>query len=106
MPHYAHAVIEHGSIKYQRGDLVPDDLPGLDELVEYGSVSSEPYVRTITVDAQGRPIGDAHVEAFAGDFTTEQIADPDVDTPSLGRPGDVAQLEHAAANADAGEASA
>ena len=50
-------------------------------------------------------IGDAHVEAFAGDFTGEDIDDPDTDTPSLGRPGDPEQVEHAA-NHDAGEGDA
>lgn len=102
---YAHSVIEHGSVKYQPGDRVPDDLPGLDELANYGSVSTEPFTRQVTVDAQGRVIGDAHVEAFAGDFTGEDIDDPDTDTPSLGRPGDPEQVEHAA-NHDAGEGDA
>ena len=105
MPHYAHTVIEHGSVKYQPGDVVPDDLPGLDELADAGSVSTEQFTRQVTVDAQGRVIGDAHVETFAGDFTTEDILDPTVNTPSLGIPGDPAQVEHAA-NHDAGSADA
>lgn len=49
---YAHALIEvprdaddpsKGSVKYQRGDYVPDDLPGVDELREAGSVQDEEY---------------------------------------------------------------
>lgn len=49
---YAHAVIEvprdaddpsAGVVVYQRGDVVPDDLDGMDELVEYGSVKDEEY---------------------------------------------------------------
>lgn len=49
---YAHAVIEvprnpedpsEGVIIYKRGDSVPSDLRGFDELSEYGSVSDEPY---------------------------------------------------------------
>lgn len=39
----AHAVIEVEDRKYQRGDDVPEDLPGYDELVEGGAVSDEPY---------------------------------------------------------------
>lgn len=105
MPHYAHTVIEHGSVKYQPGDVVPADLPGLDELADAGSVSTEQFTRQVTVDAQGRVIGDAHVECFAGDFTTEDIADPEIDTPSLGRPGDAEQFQHAQQH-DAGEATA
>ncbi len=105
MPHYAHIVIEHGSTKYQPGDVVPDDLPGLDDLAEHGSVSTEQFTRQVTVDAQGRVIGDAHVETFAGDFTTDDIADPDTVTPSLGRPGDPEQVAHAAQH-DSAEASA
>ena len=105
MPHYAHTLIEHGSTKYQPGDVVPDDLPGLDELAAHGSVSTEQFTRTVQVDALGRVIGDAHVECFAGDFTTDDIADPSVDTPSLGRPGDAEQFEHAARH-DSAEVSA
>lgn len=105
MPHYAHTVVEHGSVKYQPGQVVPDDLPGIDELLEHGSVSTEQFTRTVTVDAAGRVVGDAHVEAFAGDFTGDDIDDPDTDTPSLGRPGDTEQVAHAAQH-DSGEADA
>ena len=105
MPHYAHTVVEHGSTRYQPGDVVPDDLPGIDELAAAGSVSTEQFTRTVQVDAQNRIIGDAHVEAFAGDFTGEEIDDPDTPTPSLGRPGDHEQVAHAAQH-DAGEADA
>ena len=42
---YAHARIEHPTSGefYERGDVVPDDLPGLDEIVEAGSAREEPY---------------------------------------------------------------
>lgn len=40
---YAHAVIEDGDTKYQRGDTVPDSLGGLDELRANGAVSDQPY---------------------------------------------------------------
>lgn len=49
---YAHAVIEvprdvedpsAGVVVYQRGDSVPDDLPGMDDLREAGSVSDDEY---------------------------------------------------------------
>lgn len=105
MPHYAHTLIEHAGVKYQPGQIVPDDLSGLTDLADAGAVSTEQFTRQVTVDAQGRVIGDAHVECFAGDFTTDEIADPDVDTPSLGRPGDAEQFQHAQQH-DAGEATA
>jgi len=49
---YAHAVIEvpvdaddpgKGVTRYNRGDTVPDDLPGIEELVEAGSVRDDEY---------------------------------------------------------------
>lgn len=49
---YAHALIEvpvdpedatKGVVKYGRGDEVPADLPGYDELVEGGSIRDEVY---------------------------------------------------------------
>jgi hypothetical protein len=49
---YAHAVIEvprdandpsQGSVTYKRGDTVPDDLSGIEELREAGSVRDEEY---------------------------------------------------------------
>lgn len=44
---YAHAVIEvprdDDVVVYNRGDEVPDDLPGMDELREFGSIQDEPY---------------------------------------------------------------
>jgi hypothetical protein len=49
---YAHAVIEvpvdaddpgKGVVRYERGADVPDDLPGIEELVEAGSVRDEEY---------------------------------------------------------------
>lgn len=45
---YAHAVVEdpRDGAKYERGDVVPDDLPGIDELTEHGSVSSDPYAES------------------------------------------------------------
>lgn len=104
MPYYAHEVVEVGNKRYDLGDVIPEDLPGLDEILEHGTaVHPEPYTRQVTVDAQGRVQGEAHVEAFAGDFTSEQIADPEVDTPSLGSPGDPAQVEHAATHSAAND---
>lgn len=49
---YAHAVLEipndpedstQGVTKYQRGEIVPSDLPGSDELLESGAISEEEY---------------------------------------------------------------
>jgi len=39
----AHALIEADGVRYDRGQDVPDDLPGIEELREYGSVSDEAY---------------------------------------------------------------
>ena len=97
MPHYAHVRVEHGSTLYPPGAVVPDDLPGLDDLIAYGSVSTEPFTRKVVVDAQNRVIdpNSARVEAFAGDFTADDIDDPDTDTPSLGPPDSDEQIQHA-----------
>ena len=49
---YAHALIEvpvdpedasKGVTRYKRGVKVPNDLPGMDDLIEGGSVSEEQY---------------------------------------------------------------
>jgi hypothetical protein len=50
---YAHAVIEDPDTgkRYQRGDEVPDDLPGIDRLKKAGSVSSKKHERVSAVDA-------------------------------------------------------
>lgn len=49
---YAHAVIEYpvdpddlskGTVRHNLGDEVPEDVPGYDELVEFGSISDEEY---------------------------------------------------------------
>jgi hypothetical protein len=42
---YAHAVIvdPRTDFRYERGDEVPDDLPGLEALLDFGSVKNEPY---------------------------------------------------------------
>jgi hypothetical protein len=50
MSFYAHAVIEVDGTKYQRGDAVPDDVAGFDELVDAGAVSDEEY------DASAEPV--------------------------------------------------
>ncbi len=39
----AHALIEADGVRYARGQDVPDDLPGIEELREYGAVSDEAY---------------------------------------------------------------
>jgi hypothetical protein len=43
MPEYAHALIETENGRIERGEEVPQDLPGIEELRESGAVSSEPY---------------------------------------------------------------
>ncbi len=42
---YAHSVIEdpRDGTRYQRGDVVPDDIPGLNDLVDCGFVKETEY---------------------------------------------------------------
>lgn len=61
---YAHALIEHEGTRYQRGDEVPDDLPGIDELREAGSVRDEEYVAPEPenhMPLSATPVGDGEV---------------------------------------------
>jgi hypothetical protein len=108
MAHYAHTLLEHNDRRYQPGDVVPDDLPGLEALVAAGSVSTEPFTRQVTVDGAGRVLGDGpQVARFNGDFTPEQIIDTEVDTPLLGIHRNATELREQEPDAyDAGEASA
>jgi hypothetical protein len=55
---FAHAVIEvpvdpedatRGVTRYERGDVVPDDVPGAAELSEAGSLSDESYDPSVEV---------------------------------------------------------
>lgn len=48
---YAHAVIEGPDGRYERGDKVPADIPGREELEDAGSLSSEPYVEDDGADS-------------------------------------------------------
>lgn len=46
---YANTLIEVGDKKYNRGDLLPDDVDGIEELVEWGSaVETRPEPQDIT----------------------------------------------------------
>lgn len=58
MPHYAHVHLEDPRTdrKYQPGDLVPDDLPGLSELVEHGSAGTSRPERRVVALADGTVI--------------------------------------------------
>lgn len=67
MPHYAHVHLEDPRTdrKYAPGDLVPDDLPGLAELVEYGSAGTSLPERRVVALADGtviREIDSAGIE--------------------------------------------
>ena len=55
---YAHAVIEvpvdpedvtQGVTRYERGDEVPVDIPGAEELIEFGSLSDDAYDPSVEV---------------------------------------------------------
>lgn len=93
MPHYAHVHLEDPRTdrKYLPGDQIPDDLPGLAELVEHGSAGTSLPERRVVALADGTVIREIdgagienrtkHVKVFDGDFTPEEIKDPAVDTP-------------------------
>lgn len=92
---YAHVHLEDPRTdrKYLPGDAVPDDLPGIAELIDAGSVGvHEPERRVVTnsanvvvreIDSAGIENRTKHVKRFDGDFTPEQIADPSVETPLI-----------------------
>jgi hypothetical protein len=70
---FAHATIidpREGRHRYEPGDQVPDDLPGLDELVEAGSVSDEEYVPPVEETAAVNLVSVAEI-----DENTVQIGD-------------------------------
>ena len=41
MPFYAHAILEVADSRYPVGAALPDDLPGLDQLVEQGAAGPD-----------------------------------------------------------------
>lgn len=49
MSYYAHAEFETEGQRYRRGDSVPADLEGLDELLEGGAVSEDEYDPAVDV---------------------------------------------------------
>lgn len=84
---YAHARIvdpRDGQV-YERGaDNVPDDLPGIEELKEYGSVSDEPFtdpdpygITAATIssyDADAQRLVEARDAYERGDIDAEEFA--------------------------------
>ena len=83
---FAQVHLEVGAVKYPPGATVPEDLPGLGSLIEHEAVGPSKPTQHVVIDTDGRVVGGdgPSVERFDGDFTHEQIADPKVDTPSLG----------------------
>lgn len=83
---YAQTLIEDGDSRYKRGDVVPDSLPGLDDLIAEGTVGPDKPTDTVTIDTDGNIVGDdqPHIARYDGKFTSKQIADPKVETPLLG----------------------
>lgn len=49
MAYFAHAVIELDDRTYQRGEKVPEDLPGFEELLDGGAVSKDEYDASVDV---------------------------------------------------------
>lgn len=96
MPLYAHAHLEdpRSGVVYKPGDAVPEDLPGVDELVDGGAVDDTKPERNVIADSDGNVILEVdsggvvnrtqHIKRFDGDFTPEEIKDPDTETPLAG----------------------
>lgn len=99
---FAQTVVEYGDTRWNPGDLVPDALPGIDELRASGAVASQPPTAALR-DGSGALIDTKHIKRFDGDFSPEDIADPDTDTPLLGVHVTAAELD---AQTDSGSASA
>lgn len=78
---YAHAKIENSETGevFERGDIVPDDLPGIEDLVEFGSVSKEPfndpdpYRKQPTMDTDLLRIQRARDEYVNGDISAAEF---------------------------------
>lgn len=85
MPHYAHVHLEDPRTdrKYAPGDVIPDDLPGLDELVEHGSAGTSLPERRIVTNGEGQVIREIdaagienrtkHVKRFDGDTFIDAV---------------------------------
>jgi hypothetical protein len=72
---YAHATIEdwRNNKTYRPGQEVPDDLPGLDELKEYGSVSDKEYREP---PKEAPPVVDVDGKLYIkADQVTRKVAD-------------------------------
>ena len=87
MPFYAQVNIEDEDEKrvLRPGDVVRDDLPGIEHLIEYGSVASERPTRQVEIDSDNRVVagpGVHPIHRWEGDVTADDIENPDVDTDS------------------------
>lgn len=96
MPLYALVHLEdpRTDTVFKPGAVVPDDLPGIDDLIANGAIGDSPREQTVTVNDDGQVIRrideagvvnrTAHIKRYDGDFTPEEIKDPSVDTPLAG----------------------
>ncbi len=96
MPLYAHAHIEdpRTDTVIKPGGLVPNDLPGVDDLIASGAVADTQRELNVVLNDAGQVVRrideagvvnrTAHVKRFLGHFTGQQLKDPDVETPLLG----------------------
>lgn len=85
---YAHARIvdpRDGQV-YERGTTVPDDLPGIEELQEHGSVSEEEFADpdpyginaagiNDTANAELQRLTEARARLDSGEITAEEFAE-------------------------------
>ena len=93
---YAQCLIEdpRTGTKYIPGDVVPEGIPGLDDLIAGGAVGDAKPERNVRVNSDNRVIREIdeagivnrtqHIKRFDGDFTPEEIKDPLVETPLAG----------------------
>lgn len=83
MPYYAHVHLEDPRTdrKYGPGDLVPSDLPGIDELIEHGSVGEGQPERRVVALADGTVIRE--IDAAGIENRTKHVKRYDGDTGDL-----------------------
>lgn len=76
---YAHALIElEDGTRFDRGETLPEDIPGIEDIKEAGSASTEPYDET---QDQLPPPEEVEIEGFIYKRTGE-------DTSTTGERGD------------------
>ena len=73
---YAQVNIEHNGATYRPGQHLPDDLPGLDELVANGSAALAKPTSNVTIDTDGNVLtgpGVHPIHRFEGEVNADEI---------------------------------